>query len=127
MTRRELLVLLGGITVAATAGAIVNNLPEDYTRSPTLNSTVQPRPATGKYEVFGEDWCPWCTNVKDTLEANNVPFTFNKSSDYEEMFEEYNFVYIPQVFGPDGSYVGSYEETRTLLEAEGVVFVEMKG
>lgn len=69
--------------------------------------------------ILGEDWCPWCRNLTQELQSNNIPYykPLNGTKDHSTLkssCDKRGYTSIPAVW-INGQFVGGFESTRQKL------------
>lgn len=69
--------------------------------------------------ILGEDWCPWCRNLTQELQSNNIPYykPLNGTKDHSTLkssCDKRGYTSIPAVW-INGRFVGGFESTRQKL------------
>lgn len=74
------------------------------------------------YTVLSKDYCPWCTKACELLleqgETYNVVELSKRpgfNSAMRTLAIKAGFTSVPQVFAPDGTYIGGYDELKAYL------------
>jgi len=78
------------------------------------------------YVLITRNQCNFCDTAKALLRSQGLPFTVYNVQDPETkwlltLIKQAGHTTVPQVFGPDGSYIGGYTELKDQLNAAGSV------
>ena len=73
------------------------------------------------YTVIGRTQCEFCTKAEHLLRDNRLAFTsYHVDSPSSRwlltLIVKAGYKTVPQIFGPDGKYIGGYTELKELLE-----------
>jgi len=73
--------------------------------------------------VISRDQCNFCDTAKAMLKHNNQPFVeYNVQSPSSKwlltLIKQAGYKTVPQIFAPDGTYVGGYNELASYLKGE---------
>ena len=68
------------------------------------------------YTVITKDYCPWCTKACDLINDKGHKYNTVEISTREgfpsamlTLVKKAGFTTVPQVFAPDGTYIGGYD------------------
>ena len=74
------------------------------------------------YVIITRDQCNFCDAAKALLEGASLPYTkYNVQSDSSKwvltLIKQAGHTTVPQIFAPDGRYIGGYTELKEELTA----------
>jgi glutaredoxin len=74
------------------------------------------------YIIITRDQCNFCDSAKALLEGASLPYTtYNVQSGSSKwvltLLKQAGHTTVPQIFKPDGTYVGGYTELRDMMVA----------
>ena len=74
------------------------------------------------YIMITRDQCNFCDSAKALLKGANLPYTmYNVQSPSSKwvltLLKQAGHTTVPQIFKPDGTYVGGYTELREMMVA----------
>ena len=74
------------------------------------------------YTIITRDQCNFCDQAKALLEGASLPYTtYNVQSSSSKwvltLIKQAGHTTVPQIFKPDGTYVGGYTELRDMMVA----------
>ena len=72
------------------------------------------------YTIITRDQCNFCDAAKALLKGAGLPYTqYNVQSSSSKwvltLIKQAGYTTVPQIFGPDGSYIGGYTELKASL------------
>ena len=75
------------------------------------------------YVLITRDQCNFCDQAKALLKGANLPYTeYNVQSPSSKwvltLIKKAGMTTVPQIFMPDGTYVGGYTELNQLLKGD---------
>lgn len=73
------------------------------------------------YTIITRDQCNFCDSAKALLEGASLPYTtYNVQSPSSKwvltLIKQAGHTTVPQIFKPDGTYIGGYTELKELLD-----------
>lgn len=73
------------------------------------------------YTVLGRPNCSWCSKAKELLSSKGKDVLYvdvSKDIWVRTLLVKARLTTVPQVFGPDGAYIGGHENLVNHLEEE---------
>ena len=69
------------------------------------------------YVVISRSQCNFCDTAKALIKAKGYPYTEYKVTDLDSkwlltLIKQAGHTTVPQIFAPDGSYIGGYTELK---------------
>ena len=76
------------------------------------------------YIVITRDQCNFCDQAKALLRGANLPYTeYNVQSPSSKwiltLIKQAGHTTVPQIFAPDGTYIGGYTELESVIRNRG--------
>jgi glutaredoxin len=76
------------------------------------------------YIIITRDQCNFCDTAKALLKGANLPYTqYNVQSPSSKwiltLIKQAGHTTVPQIFAPDGTYIGGYTELKDYLSNTG--------
>lgn len=76
------------------------------------------------YIIITRDQCNFCDTAKTLLKGSNLPYTqYNVQSPSSKwiltLIKQAGHTTVPQIFAPDGTYIGGYTELKDYLSNAG--------
>lgn len=73
------------------------------------------------YTILGKPNCPWCEKAQELLEVKGLSYSYKNVDPRMNPWLRTLLIMsgkstVPQVFSPDGSYIGGYEDLVRYLE-----------
>lgn len=86
------------------------------------------------YIIYGKDNCPYCVRAKQLLDSKVLRYDYRDVKEYDYFLQEMIYAVteetgsppktVPQIFSPQGVYIGGFTELSKTFESEDLVLDE---